>query len=176
MRSGCGPGVQTTTAPGGSFGNEYASKASESFIKPLWLQRTTPILFRVKTISSLLSHRLKIAQGLASESCITGAMERRRPEPVVSWGLSEETDMKLTIIALSAAALVASAPVLFAQGASSNTPGHEMQKRSSKKGSPGASGYSPGHETQQKGSKKGTEGASGYAPGHSGTTSTGSKY
>lgn len=89
--------------------------------------------------------------------------------------------MKLTIIALSAAALAASAPAVFAQGASSNTPGHEMQQKGSKKGSPGASGYSPGHEMQQKGSKRGTEGASGYAPGQTtgsgmnGSTSTGTR-
>jgi hypothetical protein len=72
--------------------------------------------------------------------------------------------MKLAIIALSTAALVVSAPVVFAQGVSSKTPGHEMQHKGSKKGSPGASGYSPGHKMQAKGSKNGP-GASGYAPG-----------
>jgi hypothetical protein len=73
--------------------------------------------------------------------------------------------MKYAIIALSAAALVASAPAVFAQGASTKTPGHEMQDRGSKKDSSGASGYAPGHEMQAKGSKKGSPGASGYAPG-----------
>ena len=73
--------------------------------------------------------------------------------------------MKSTIIALSAVALVAAAPAVFAQGVSSKTPGHEMQTKGSKKGSPGASGYSPGHEMQARGSKKGSPGASGYAPG-----------
>jgi len=82
--------------------------------------------------------------------------------------------MKLAIIALSTAALIASAPAVFAQGVSSKTPGHEMQKKGSKKGSPGASGYAPGHEMQAKGSKKGTEGASGYAPGQ--TSGSGTKY
>jgi hypothetical protein len=63
--------------------------------------------------------------------------------------------MKLTMIAISAAALIVSAPAVFAQGVSSNTPGHEMQERGSTKGSPGASGYAPGQEMQAKGSKKG---------------------
>jgi hypothetical protein len=84
--------------------------------------------------------------------------------------------MKYTVIALSAAALIATAPAVFAQGASSKTPGHEMQEKGSVKGSPGASGYAPGQEMQAKGSKKGTVGASGYAPGQtSGSTTTKSK-
>jgi hypothetical protein len=40
--------------------------------------------------------------------------------------------MKLAMIAISTAALIASAPAVFAQGASSKTPGHEMQERGSK--------------------------------------------
>jgi hypothetical protein len=75
-------------------------------------------------------------------------------------------EMKVTIIALSAAALIAAGPAVFAQGVSSKTPGHEMQAKGSKKGHPGASGYAPGQEMQAKGSKKGSPGASGYAPGH----------
>jgi hypothetical protein len=78
--------------------------------------------------------------------------------------------MKLTLIALSAAALIASVPAVFAQGASSNTPGHEMQEKGSVKG--GASGYAPGQEMHEKGSKRGTEGASGYAPGQTSGSST----
>lgn len=82
--------------------------------------------------------------------------------------------MKLAIIALTAAAIVASAPVAFAQGVSSKTPGHEMQEKGSKAGSPGASGYAPGQEMQAKGSKKGEPGASGYAPGQTtGSNSSG---
>lgn len=73
--------------------------------------------------------------------------------------------MKFAIIAVSAAALIASAPAVFAAGVSSKTPGHEMQLHGSKKGTHGASGYSPGHEMQARGSKKGSPGASGYAPG-----------
>jgi hypothetical protein len=84
--------------------------------------------------------------------------------------------MKSAVIAISAAALIASAPAVFAQGASSKTPGHEMQDRGSKKGSPGASGYAPGHEMQAKGSKKGSAGASGYAPGQTTGANTKSKY
>jgi hypothetical protein len=83
--------------------------------------------------------------------------------------------MKLAIIALSTAVLIASAPAVFAQGVSSKTSGHEMQQKGSKKGSPGASGYAPGHEMQAKGSKKGTEGASGYAPGQTSGSNTKSK-
>lgn len=73
--------------------------------------------------------------------------------------------MKSTIIALSAIAFIAAAPAVFAAGVSSKTPGHQMQAKGSKKGSPGASGYAPGHQMQAKGSKKGSPGASGYAPG-----------
>jgi hypothetical protein len=79
--------------------------------------------------------------------------------------------MKLTIIALSAAALIASSPAVFAQGAPSKAPGQEMQQKGSVKGSPGASGYAPGQEMHAKGSKAGTEGASGYAPGQQTTGS-----
>jgi hypothetical protein len=81
--------------------------------------------------------------------------------------------MKLAVIALSAAALIASAPAVFAQGVSSNTPGHEMQERGSKNGRPGASGYAPGQEMQAKGSKNGSPGASGYAPGQTSGSNTG---
>ncbi len=82
--------------------------------------------------------------------------------------------MKSALIGLSAAAFILAAPVAFAQGASSDTPGHEMQMKGSKKGSPGASGYAPGHEMQSKGSKAGEPGASGYAPGETkGSTSSG---
>jgi hypothetical protein len=91
-------------------------------------------------------------------------------------GADQEDQMKFAMIAVSTAALIASAPTVFAQGASSKTPGHEMQDRGSKKGSPGASGYTPGHEMQAKGSKKGSPGASGYAPGQTTGSNTKSKY
>jgi hypothetical protein len=81
--------------------------------------------------------------------------------------------MKLAVIALSTAALIASAPAVFAQGASSKTPGHEMQERGSKNGSPSASGYAPGQEMQEKSSKNGSPGASGYAPGQTSGSNTG---
>ncbi|KJC59521.1 hypothetical protein UP10_18725 [Bradyrhizobium sp. LTSPM299] len=83
--------------------------------------------------------------------------------------------MRLAIITLSAAAILVSAPAAFAQGTSSKTPGHEMQEKGSKKGSPGASGYAPGQEMQAKGSKNGSPGASGYAPGQTTGSSTGTK-
>ena len=81
--------------------------------------------------------------------------------------------MKIAVIALSAAALIAASPAAFAAGVSSKTPGHEMQAKGSKKGHPGASGYAPGREMQARGSKKGHPGASGYAPGQ--TTGLGTK-
>jgi hypothetical protein len=73
--------------------------------------------------------------------------------------------------AIAAAALIV-APAALAQNtqAPNSTPGHEMQQKGSKKGSPGASGYTPGHEMQEKGSSMNSPGASGYAPGHQGGT------
>jgi hypothetical protein len=71
------------------------------------------------------------------------------------------------------AALIASAPAVFAQATSSKTPGHEMQERGSQNGSPGASGYAPGQDMQAKGSKNGSPGASGYAPGQTSGSNTG---
>src|SRR3569832_50498 len=76
-------------------------------------------------------------------------------------GADQEVHMKSGIVAIAAVALIASAPVAYAQGASSKSPGHEMQEHGSKKGSPGASGYAPGQEMQEHGSKKGSPGASG---------------
>jgi hypothetical protein len=72
--------------------------------------------------------------------------------------------MKLAVIALSTAAVIASAPAVFAQGVSSKTPGHEMQKYGKKAGHR-ASGYAPGHRMQAYRSKTGYPGAFGYAPG-----------
>ena len=69
--------------------------------------------------------------------------------------------MKTTIIALSAAALVAAAPAALAQGVPGKTPG--LQHKVSKKHHPGVSGYAQMREMQAKGSKTGYPGASGYA-------------
>jgi hypothetical protein len=70
--------------------------------------------------------------------------------------------VKTTVIALAAAALIAGAPAVFAQGVSSKTPGlHKL----SKKHHPGASGYAPRREMQARSWKKGYPGAFGYAPG-----------
>jgi hypothetical protein len=71
--------------------------------------------------------------------------------------------MKLAVIALSTAAIIASAPVVFAQGVSSKTPGHEMQKYGKKAGHR-VSSYAPGHRMQANRSKTGYPGAYGYAP------------
>jgi hypothetical protein len=79
--------------------------------------------------------------------------------------------MKLAVIALSIAA-----PAVFAQGVSSKTPGHEMQKYG-KKGGHGTSSYAPGHRMQANRSKTGNPGASGYAPGQTpGSSSTSGSY
>ena len=71
--------------------------------------------------------------------------------------------MKTTIIALSAAALIATAPAVFAQGVPSKTPG--LQHKVSKKHHPAVSGRALLRETQARGSKTGHPRAFGYAPG-----------
>ena len=71
--------------------------------------------------------------------------------------------MKTTIVALSAAALIAAAPAVFAQGVSSKSPG--LQHKVSKKHHPGVFGYTSLHEMQAKGSKKGYPQTFGYSPG-----------
>ena len=71
--------------------------------------------------------------------------------------------MKTTIIALSAAALIAAAPVVYAQGVSSKAPSE--QHKVSKKHHPGASNYALRRETHLKGWTMGYPGAFGYAPG-----------
>ena len=71
--------------------------------------------------------------------------------------------MKTTIIALSAAALIAAAPAVLAQGVPSKTPG--LQHKVSKKHHPGVSGYAPLRQMQARGSKKRYPEAFGYAPG-----------
>lgn len=128
------------------------------------LARETPFLVDCAELSLTKWSKLTVYEQLF--------MERPSGAVVNEAGPSKEKFMKLNIIALSAAALIASAPVAFAQGSSSNAPGQEMQQKGSKKGSPGASGYAPGHEMQNKGSKKGMTGASGYAPGHATTGSS----
>jgi hypothetical protein len=70
--------------------------------------------------------------------------------------------MKLAVIALFAAAVIASTPTVLAQGASSKTPGH-AQKHGKKAGHH-ASSYAPGHRMHANRSKTGYPGASGYAP------------
>ena len=71
--------------------------------------------------------------------------------------------MKTMIIALFAAALIAAAPAVLAQGVPSKTPG--LQYKVSKKHHPSVSGYAPLREMQAEGSKKSYPGAFGYAPG-----------
>jgi hypothetical protein len=71
--------------------------------------------------------------------------------------------MKLAVIALSTVAVIAFAPAVFAHGASSKTPGHEMKKHGNKAGHH-ASSYAPGHRMQTYRSKMGYPGAFGYAP------------
>jgi hypothetical protein len=81
--------------------------------------------------------------------------------------------MKLTVLAVATATLIVASPVAFAQGVSSNAPGHKTKNY---KGSPGASYWAPGHKMQRhERNKVSGPGASGYAPGRS-TTGYGSKY
>ena len=70
--------------------------------------------------------------------------------------------MKSMIIAVSAAALIATSPALLAQGVPSKT--SALQHKVSKKHHPGVSGYAPLREVQAKGSKKVYPRAFGYAP------------
>lgn len=68
--------------------------------------------------------------------------------------------MKKSILAIAAAALIASTPFALAKNAKSSAPGQMMQKNGSVAGSPGASGYAPGHL------KKKRTSAAKYAPGY----------
>ncbi len=69
--------------------------------------------------------------------------------------------MKTTIIALSAAALIAAAPAVLAQGVTSKAPGlHKVSKKHHSR----VSGYAALRAMQAKGSKTGDPGASSYAP------------
>jgi len=60
--------------------------------------------------------------------------------------------MKLAVIALCTAAVIASAPAAFAQGASNNTPGHDIQKVGKKAGHH-ASSHAPRRRMQANRSK-----------------------
>lgn len=68
--------------------------------------------------------------------------------------------MKTSILAIAAAAVIASTPFAVAKSANSGAPGQMMQQHGSVAGHPGASGYAPGHLK-----KKGTSAAT-FAPGH----------
>jgi hypothetical protein len=68
--------------------------------------------------------------------------------------------MKKTIIALSAAALITSAPAVVAQGVAGKTPG--LHHKVSKKHHTAVSGYAPLRDAR--GSKKDHSRAFGYAP------------
>src|ERR1700740_2506021 len=61
----------------------------------------------------------------------------------------EDRKVKTTIIALSAAVLIAAAPAVFAQGVSSKAP--TVQHKVSKKHHPGVSNYASRREMQVKG-------------------------
>jgi hypothetical protein len=68
--------------------------------------------------------------------------------------------VKTTIIALSAAALIAAAPAVSVQGASSKSP--SVQHNLSKKRHPGVSGYAPRRVVHAKGMATGYPRASGF--------------
>jgi hypothetical protein len=71
--------------------------------------------------------------------------------------------MKLAVIALSTAALIASAPAALSQGISSQTPNLDMQKHVKKAGHR-ASHYASGNRLQAYRRKTGYPGAFGYTP------------
>jgi hypothetical protein len=71
--------------------------------------------------------------------------------------------VKTTIVAISAAALIAAAPSVFAQGVSSKAP--SVQHKVSKKHHPGVSNYATRREMRVKGRTMGYPRAFGYAPG-----------
>ena len=70
--------------------------------------------------------------------------------------------MKTTIIALSAAALIAAAPAVPAQSVPGKATG--LQHKISKRPHAGVSGYARPGEMQAKGAGRGYPGAVGYAP------------
>ena len=70
--------------------------------------------------------------------------------------------MRTTIIAFSAAALIAATPAVLAQNLSSRTPG--QQHKVFKKRPQVVSGYAPWHAVHAKSVKMGYPGAFGYAP------------
>jgi hypothetical protein len=74
----------------------------------------------------------------------------------------EARKVKTTIIALSAAAVIAAAPGVLAQNVSSKTP--DKQHHASKKHPRVVSVYAPGRAMHAKGSKTGYPGAWGYTP------------
>jgi hypothetical protein len=71
--------------------------------------------------------------------------------------------MKTTIVAVSAAALIAATPAVLAQGVPGKTAG--LQHKATKKHHAGVSRYVPRREMQAKGSKNDDPAASRYAPG-----------
>ncbi|WP_063677221.1 hypothetical protein [Bradyrhizobium neotropicale] len=78
--------------------------------------------------------------------------------------------MRTMIVAVSALALIGTAPVVFAQGTSSNAPGQEMQTKAPKK-------VHAEHKMHHAmGSKKSHSGASSAAPGQTTGMSTKRNY
>jgi hypothetical protein len=75
----------------------------------------------------------------------------------------EAGKVKTTMIALSAAALIAAAPAVLAQNVSSKTP--DQQHKVFKKRPQVVTGYAPSHAVHAKGPKTGYPGASSYLPG-----------
>ena len=53
--------------------------------------------------------------------------------------------MKIRLLAIAAATVIAASPVAFGQNQTSNAPGQQMLQKGPAPGSPGASGYAPGH-------------------------------
>lgn len=70
--------------------------------------------------------------------------------------------MKISILVITAVAVITSAPLAVAASAKNVAPGQQMNQRGSVAGSPGASGYAPGHLKK----RSLNQSASKYAPGH----------
>ena len=85
-----------------------------------------------------------------------------RDEPPRCYPKKEAGKVKTTIIALSAAALIAAAPAVLAQNVSSKTP--DQQHKVFKKRPQVVTGYAPWRGVQTKGVKTGYPGASSYPP------------
>jgi hypothetical protein len=93
-------------------------------------------------------------------------------EPARGFGQIKEALMNTKILSIAAVAGLLIGSTAMVQAQQSGAPGQRMQGGGLS--GPGASSASPGHEMQEHGSKSGP-GASGFAPGHQGATGAGDR-